>query len=78
MKPNEEIQDIKIESQWEIGEIKSGGDYSWMDLVDLYSDLVIEYENLQEELEDIKRDLEDNYKPISHAEMYDIEDRDFI
>ena len=78
MKPNEEIQYIPIESPWNIGKIKKGGDYSWSSLIDLYSDLYDEYEHLKEELENLKQDLEDNYKPIFASEMYDIDDKDFI
>ncbi len=78
MKANEEIQYIPIESEWNIGEIKKGQDYSWSALIDLYSDLYSNYLNLQEELEDLKQDLEDNYRPIPVSEQVGISDRDFI
>ena len=78
MKRNEEVQYIPIESEWNIGEIKKGHDYSWSSLIDLYSDLYYEYERLQEEFEDFKQEVEDNYKPISKAEMYGVTDKDFI
>lgn len=78
MKPNEEIQYIPIESQWNIGKIKKGEDYSWSSLIDLYSDLYDEYEHIKEELEDLKRDLEDNYRPIPVSEQVGISDEDFI
>lgn len=78
MKPNEEIQYVEIESQWDIGKIKKGQDYSWSALIDLYSDLVDEYKALQEELKNMKRDLEDNYRPIPFAEQVGINDKDFI
>lgn len=78
MKPNEEIQYVEIESQWDIGKIKKGQDYSWSALIDLYSDLFDEYKALQEKLENMKRDLEDNYRLIPFAEQVGINDKDFI
>lgn len=78
MKPNEEIQYIEIESQWDIGEIKKGQDYSWSALIDLYSDLYSEYERLQEEFDDFKQNVEDNYKPISMSEQVGVSDKDFV
>ena len=78
MKPNEEIQYIEIESQWDIGEIKKGQDYSWSELIDLYSDLYSEYERLQEEFDDFKQNVEDNYKPISMSEQVGVSDKDFV
>lgn len=78
MKPNEEIQYVEIESQWDIGKIKKGQDYSWSAVIDLYSDLFDEYKALQEELKNMKRDLEDNYRRIPFAEQVGINDNDFI
>lgn len=78
MNRNIEIQDIEIESEWDIGEIKKGKKYSWSTLIDLYSDLYGDYLSLQEELEHLKQDIEDNYKPISISEQVGIDDKDFI
>ena len=78
MQPNEEIQYIEIESQWAIGETKKGQDYSWSELIDLYSDLYSEYERLQEEFDDFKQNVEDNYKPISMSEQVGVSDKDFV
>lgn len=77
MKIGTEIEYIPIESNWNVGNIKKGVDYSWSDLFDLYDDLYSEYERLQEELEDLKRDLEENYRPISMSEQLGIDDRNF-
>ncbi len=48
-------------------------------------DLICYIEDLQEEVdewktnyEELERDLEDNYKPISKAEQYDVNECDFI
>lgn len=78
MKIGTEIDQIPIESNWNVGEIKKGQDYSWNDLFDLYDDLYSEYERLQEEFEDFKQNVEDNYKPISYAEQVGYNERDFI
>lgn len=78
MKRNEEVQYISIESEWDIGEIKKGQDYSWSDLIDLYSDLYDEYENLKDEYDHFKQEVEDNYRPIPVSEQYGISDRDFM
>ena len=78
MKKNEEVQYIPIESEWNIGEIKKGQDYSWSDLIDLYSDLYDEYENLKDEYDHFKQEVEDNYRPIPVSEQYGISDRDFM
>lgn len=72
MKPYKEICDIKIESIWNIGEIKKGQDYSWSDLIDLYDNLFSEYEYLKEEFEDFKQDVENNYKHIDVREDYEL------
>lgn len=77
MKIGTEIDQIPIESNWNVGEIKKGQDYSWSDLFDLYDNLYSEYERIQEELEDLKRDLEDNYRPLSQAELIGYNERDF-
>ncbi len=78
MKPNEEIQYIPIESQWNIREIKKGVDYSWSDLIDLYTDLSDSYDVLEKEFEKFKQNVEDNYREITPSEMYDISDKDFM
>lgn len=78
MKIGTEIQDIAIESNWNIGEIKRGTDYSWDDLINLYDNLYSDYESLKEELEGLRQDLEDNYRPIPVSEQVGISDRDFI
>lgn len=78
MNRNTEIQDIEIEIEWNIGEIKKGQSYSWSTLIDLYSDLYSDYLSLQEELEHLKQDIEDNYKPIPISEQVGIDDKDFI
>ena len=69
MKSNKEIQHIEIESQWDIGEIKKGHDYSWSALIDLYSDLLNEYETLKDEYDNFKQEVEENYKPIPISEQ---------
>lgn len=67
-----QIQDIEIESSWNIGDvIKKGKDYSWSRLLDIIEDLNYEYEVLKEEYKEFKQDVEDNYKPISANEMYE-------
>lgn len=79
MNRNTEIQDIKIESEWNIGKlVKKGEDYSWNDLFDILDDLYSDYEYLKEEFEDFKRDVEDNYKPIPVSEQVEISDKNFI
>lgn len=78
MKIGTEIENIPIESNWNVGKIKKGQDYTWQDLFDLYDDLYSEYESLQEELEDLEKDLEENYRPIPVSEQYGISDRDFM
>ena len=77
MKIGTEIEQIQIESNWDVGDIKKGLDYSWQDLFDLYDELYSEYERVQEELEDLRRDLEENYRPISISEELGISERDF-
>ena len=52
--------------------------YSVAELIAIIEDLDSDKERLEEEIEDLKRDIEDNYKPITPAEMYGIDDRDFI
>lgn len=79
MNKNTEIQDIKIESEWNIGElVKKGTDYSWNDLFDILDDLYSDYDYLKEEFEEFKRDVDDNYRPISVSEQVGITDNDFI
>lgn len=78
MKPNEEIQYIPIESQWDIRAIKKGEDYSWSDLIDLYTDLADSYDVLENEFENFKQNVEDNYVEITSSEMYGISDKDFM
>lgn len=75
MKPDEEIQYIEIESQWDIGNvIKKGVSYSWAELIDIISDLDYEKEILQEESEDYKEFVKDNYKQKTNEEIYGIID----
>lgn len=79
MKIGETIENIPIESEWDINNwIKKGVLYSWNELIDIISDLVDEYKTLEEEYEDFKREVEDNYKPISVAEQVGYNERDFI
>lgn len=79
MNRNTEIQDIKIESEWNIGDyVEKGKDYSWSDLLDIIYDLQIDYDFLQETFSEFTRDVENNYKRISVAEQIDISDKDFI
>ena len=74
-----EIQDIKIESDVNIGElVKRGKDYSWNELMDIIDDLVSDYDYLKEEFEEFKRDVEDNYRLIPVSEQVEISDNDFI
>lgn len=74
-----EIQDIKIESDVNIGElVKRGKDYSWDDLFDIIDNLYSDYEYLKEEFEEFKRDVEDNYRLIPVSEQVGITDNDFI
>ena len=71
MRPEEEIQYIEIESQWDIGNvIKKGVSYSWAELIDIISDLDYEKEILQEEFEDYKEFVKDNYKQKTDEEIY--------
>ena len=71
MRPEEEIQYIEIESQWNIGNvIKKGVSYSWAELIDIISDLDYEKEMSQEEFEDYKQFVEDNYKQKTNEEIY--------
>ena len=71
MKPDEEIQYIEIESQWDIGNvIKKGVSYSWAELIDIISDLDYEKEILKEEFEDYKEFIKDNYKQKTNEEIY--------
>ena len=71
MRPEEEIQYIEIESQWDIGNvIKKGVSYSWAELIDIISDLDYEKEILQEEFEDYKEFVKDNYKQKTNEEIY--------
>lgn len=72
MKPIKEIYEIKIESIWNIGKIKEGQTYSWIDLIWLYNDLFSEYEHLEEEYEDFKQDVENNYRPVEVREDYEL------
>lgn len=46
-------------------------------LISAIEDLLIECDHQAECYEDLKRDLEDNYRPISQAEQYDVNDRNF-
>lgn len=79
MKVGETIENIPIESEWDINNwIKKGVSYSWNELINIISDLVDEYKTLEEEYEDFKQDVEDNYKPISVAEQVGYNERDFI
>lgn len=71
MRPEEEIQYIEIESQWDIGNvIKKGVSYSWAELIDIISDLDYGKEILQEEFEDYKEFVKDNYKQKTNEEIY--------
>lgn len=71
MRPEEEIQYIEIESQWDIGNvIKKGVSYSWAELIDIISDLDYEKEMSQEEFEDYKEFVKDNYKQKTNEEIY--------
>ena len=71
MRPEEEIQYIEIESQWDIGNvIKKGVSYSWAELIDIISDLDYEKEILKEEFEDYKEFIKDNYKQKTNEEIY--------
>ena len=40
-------------------------------------DLLSEIDNLEEKIKDREQEIEDNYRPISVAEQYGINDRDF-
>lgn len=78
MNKNTEIQDILIESEWDIGNvIHKDTDYSWSELIDIISDLCDEFDCLQVEFEDFKRDVEENYRPLTQAEQIGYNERDF-
>lgn len=47
------------------------------DLIGVIEDLDGEVEDWKMKYEELQNDLEDNYRPISHAEQYEISDRDF-
>lgn len=47
-------------------------------IISMLEDLLYEIELKNEQLEDIKKDLQENYKPISPAEQYEVNDKDFI
>lgn len=79
MNRSTEIQDIKIESEWNIGNlVKKDVSYSWNDLFDIIDNLYSDYEYLKEEFEEFKQDVEDNYKRIPVSEQVGISDNDFI
>ena len=48
------------------------------DLLDKIVELDDRVSDLEDEIRDINQDIEDNYKRISVAEQYDIDDKDFI
>lgn len=48
------------------------------DLLDKIVELDDRVSDLEDEIRDINQDIEDNYKRISVAEQYDINDEDFI
>lgn len=48
------------------------------ELLNLCEELYNEIDILKEKIEDLEQDIEDNYKPLSKAEQYSINDSDFI
>lgn len=48
------------------------------DISSMLDDLIYELDKRQEKIEDLEQDIQDNYKHISKAEQYDINDCDFI
>lgn len=48
------------------------------ELISLIEDLISEKDELQEKLEYLEQDIEDNYRPVSKAEQYCVNDSDFI
>lgn len=46
-------------------------------VVSLIEDLLSELDRAEEKYNDLEQNLEDNYKPISRAEMYGFDERDF-
>lgn len=48
------------------------------DLIGCIEELDCEVDDLKTKIEDLEKDIEDNYKPISKAEQYDVNECDFI
>lgn len=48
------------------------------DLICCIEDLDSEIDNLKYKIEELEQDIEENYRPISKAEQYDVNECDFI
>lgn len=79
-KLNEKEREIMEKvSVWTFGDYELEGDFIKIDsLMSAIEDLLIEVDHQAECYEDLQRDLEENYKPVSPAEQYEINDSDFI